>query len=207
MWIDEDYDYTLVEKLKHLYWKTVPYNWRPAQIIYRLKCFLWYRHTVVHPKTLPFYTWCDRCTLLPHTMFQILADFIEQECSPGHIDWESSGHEIEVDGVIKNVRKEMQDLYDWWKKCNQNDADFDIVDYTLREKYESNFKRINEISISGFRKIKNSNYSVFYTEFPNNDEEEHNKLVRENINIRIEDSKLLIKNMQRLCALQPYLWT
>ena len=95
------------------YWNRVPYNWRPGQIWYRFKCWAWYRYTTVKPRYLP-HTWTDRDDVLPHVMFEVLSQFIERECTPECIDWEASGHMITVDGVEKNVRQEMQELYDWW---------------------------------------------------------------------------------------------
>jgi len=41
-------------------------------------------------------------------MFEILSKFIEEECSPGIVDWEGSDHTIDVNGDIVNVRTEMQ---------------------------------------------------------------------------------------------------
>ena len=49
-------------------------------------------------------------------MFEVLSQFIENECSPGPIDWEASAHMVKVHGKEVNVRDEMQELYDWWHK-------------------------------------------------------------------------------------------
>lgn len=99
-------------KIKRLYWKLISYNWRPHEIWYRLKCFCWHRYTTTKPRYLS-HQWCDRCALLPHTVFEILSRFIEEECSPGHIEWYGNyGHKING----KYVRDEMQELYDWWHK-------------------------------------------------------------------------------------------
>ena len=91
----------------------IPYNWRPSQICYRLKC--WFkRYTTIKPRSLG-HTWQDRCELLPHMMFEILSQFIEEECSSGIVEWYGDfGHKITVDGKKKYVRDEMQDIYDWW---------------------------------------------------------------------------------------------
>lgn len=208
MWINDDQDDDWIYKLKKLYWSIVPYDWRPLEIWYRLKCFVWHRYTTVHPKTLPWHTWTDRCVLLPHCIFQILTDFIDKECSPGVIDWDSSGHTILVDGVKKNVRVEMQDLYDWWKKSQNGPAKWsEIYDADLRAEYEANFDEQEKLSRSGFRPEERGFY-CFYTEYDSpEDEYICNKLLKRNIEISKLDHELLIKNMQRVCALQPYLWT
>lgn len=100
--------------IKYAYWNIIPYDWRPGQIWYRLKCFLWHRYTTVKPRYL-HHTWCDRCEIMPHMMFEILAQFIEDECSPGYVQWYGEqGHKITVNGQEKYVLDEMKDLVAWW---------------------------------------------------------------------------------------------
>lgn len=100
--------------IKYAYWKIIQYDWRPGQIWYRLKCFFWHRYTTVKPRYL-HHTWCDRCELLPHMMFEILAQFIKDECSPGYVQWYGEdGHKITVNGEEKFVLDEMKDLVAWW---------------------------------------------------------------------------------------------
>ena len=104
----------LLEKTLDTYYSLVPYHLRPGELVYRFKCWAWHRYSTVKPRHLP-HTWVDRSHLMPHMMFEILSDFIEKECDEDcHVDWEASGHMVEVDGKQVNVRDEMQDLYDWW---------------------------------------------------------------------------------------------
>lgn len=101
--------------IKHKYWNIISYDYRPFQLYYRIKCFLWHRYTTIKPRTLKYHTWCDRCTLLPHIMFEILSQYIEREAE--NIEWYGEyGHKINVDGKEVFVRDEMQFLYDWWHK-------------------------------------------------------------------------------------------
>jgi len=103
-----------IDKIRYAYWKIIPHDWRPGQIWYRLKCFFWKRYTTVKPRYL-HHTWCDRCELMPHMMFEILAQFIDDECSPGHVEWYGEGgHKIIVNGEKKYVLDEMKDLVAWW---------------------------------------------------------------------------------------------
>jgi len=44
---------------------------------YYFTCMVWKRYNRIHVKSLPP-TWVDPCTLLPHAVFTILADHIEQ---------------------------------------------------------------------------------------------------------------------------------
>ena len=103
-------------KIRYKYWEIWPNNLRPSEIFYTLKCFFWHRYSTVRPRWLG-HTWCDRDTLLIFSMFEILTRFVEEECSPGHIDWyHDQGSKIRIEGelVDKYVRDEMDDLLEWW---------------------------------------------------------------------------------------------
>ncbi len=82
-----DEDDSWLECFDSLYCRIVPYNWRCRQIWYKLKGFCWHRYTTVKPRTINFHTWCDRDALLAHTMFEILVQFVEKECSPSNVEW------------------------------------------------------------------------------------------------------------------------
>lgn len=104
------------ERIRRWYWHLVPYDWRPSSIWYQIKCWAWHRYTTVKPRYLG-HTFIDRCGLLPHIMFEVLSDFVENECSPGCVEWYGEyAHKITVDGKEKFVRDELQELYDWWHK-------------------------------------------------------------------------------------------
>jgi hypothetical protein len=105
---------SMIDKIRYAYWKIIPHDWRPGQIWYRLKCWAWHRYTTMKPRYLK-HTWCDRCELLPHMMFEILDQFITDECSPGIVAWYGEeGHKITVNGQEKYVLDEMKDLVAWW---------------------------------------------------------------------------------------------
>lgn len=87
---------------------------RVHDLWYRLKCFLWYRYTTVKPRTLKFHTWTDRDNLLLHCSFEILCRFLEEECSPGIVDWD-------CDEEDKQAMKTMKELYVWWNKYIENE--------------------------------------------------------------------------------------
>lgn len=101
-------------KVKYAYWKIWPHDLRPGVMWYNFKCWAWHRYSTVKSPHLP-HTWCDRLTLLLYTSFEILTQFIDGECSPGHVEWYGEGaHEVEVGGAMKNVMDEMLELYRWW---------------------------------------------------------------------------------------------
>lgn len=102
--------------ITEIYWDWVPYDWRLGQIWYRLTCWAWHRHTTIKPRYLN-HTWHDRTELMPNMMFEILCQFVEKECSPGHIEWYGeNAHKITVGGVEKYVMDEMKELVEWWHK-------------------------------------------------------------------------------------------
>ena len=86
----------------------IPYNYRPHNIWYNIKCFLWHRYSTIKPRYLG-HTWCDVTDLLPHMVFELLSKFIEGEAD--QIEWYGEYPHMVDD---KNVRDIMQDLYDWW---------------------------------------------------------------------------------------------
>lgn len=101
--------------IKKVYYRILPYDYRPGQLWYKTKCFCWHRYSTVRPKGLG-HTWCDRDHLLVETMFQILSDFVEQECVESIVSWydDEWGHKIKVNGVDVFVIDEMLALYNWW---------------------------------------------------------------------------------------------
>ena len=104
----------LVTRIKYKYWEIWPSDLRPMTIWYNFKCWAWHRYSTIRCRELP-HTWCDRRDLLLHASFQILTDFIDKECSPGHVQWYGDGaHHLKVDGVVENVMDEMLELYWWW---------------------------------------------------------------------------------------------
>ena len=53
--------------------------------------------------------WHDKDEVMLHAVFQLLADFMEQESPDKHIDWSHNA-------VHRRAWKEICDLYQWWKK-------------------------------------------------------------------------------------------
>jgi hypothetical protein len=203
------------------------FHWRPSQIWYRLKCFLWHRYTTIKSRYLD-HTWHNRVTVLPYTMFEILSNFIEGECSPGHVDWEGSGHTVEVNGETINVRDEMQELYDWWHTVYNKE--FDEVNEILWKEaekhsptelfipYEPEGEDENlwetepaEMFIPcdpGDELEKKAEWMTYDPQFKNEEDGEiyHRCLIAAN-KLEYMQSKMLMERMHRLVNLTPYLWT
>lgn len=192
----------LIPFIKHTYWKLVPYDWRPFTISYRLKCFFFKRYTTVKPRTLKYHTWCDRCTLLPHMMFEILTQFIEEECSPEIIDWEASDHRVIVNGESVNVRDEMQALYDWWHKEY-------LKEYPKREEeLWAEIKKYEPTFLFEKMEIEDTCFYSYNPNFSSKEDKTHYKSLMGQISsLEREKEKELIKMCHRLVEVIPYLWT
>jgi hypothetical protein len=194
--------YALCNKIKYWYWKNIPYNFRPSEVWYMLKCFLWKRYTVIKPRYLP-YTWCDRVDVLPHMIFEVLSQFIEQECSPGHVDWEGTGHMITVNGKSVNVRDEVQELYDWWH--NVYIKEYEEVNEILWKEAEKHSpvecENLEEDEIFGKFYTLEQHFTT--TE----DKELYHKCLMAINKLENIQRKDLLSRMHRVVNLTPYLWT
>jgi hypothetical protein len=138
-------------------------------------------------------------------MFEVLTQFIEEECSPGNVEWYGEyGHKITIDGKKIYVMDEMLDLYYWW-----NEIDFGgktLYDTELNTKHKEIWDRINEISDPTFDPTDNGCYEL-NSNVAEENEIEYSNLRKEDMANEYKDQKILTKNMCRLCNLQPYLWT
>jgi hypothetical protein len=200
---DEDEWPGLLTAIKYTYWKIWPYDWRPGEVWRRIKGFFWYRYTTTKPRTLKYHTWCDRYVLLPHTMFEILSQFLERECSPGYVEWYGSmPHMVEVNGEQVNVRDEMQAIYDWWHN-----------DYN--KAYPEECDRLWEITSKHHPIYLFSNNdkheSATYSYDPKFETEEDERIYKECIDelnrLEREMEKQQIEMMHRLVNCTPYMWT
>ena len=188
---------TIWEKIQYKYWDIWPYNWRPGEAWYRLKCFLFKRYTTIKPKTLNYHTWVDRRHLLYHFAFEILTQFIEEECSPGHTDWEKTNHTVEVDGRTVNVRDEMQEIYDWWQNYHVY-SDVENLLYEMAMKYESEdaSEQLSDGMWNWKRKFKTPE-----------EEEKHNRLMKGTNTLDDIRNKDIDDMLHRLINIRQNMWT
>ena len=180
----------------------ISYDWRPKQIWYWLKCFCWHRYSTIKPRYLD-HQWCDRRELVPELMFEVLSQFIEQECSPGHVEWYGEyGHKVMVDGVEKYVRDEMQSLYDWWHKIYKQEYPkvCDILwDISSGHKPEDEWKPIEwngETVFEWLQHHKSPDDEAIYDRCL--------ELVRE---VEAAMDQELTKRLHRMVNIIPYMWT
>jgi hypothetical protein len=142
-------------------------------------------------------------------MFEILSQFIEKECCPEHIDWKSSGHIVKVSNKNVNVRDEMQDLYNWWHK---------IYNKSYPKKHEQLWKRIEKCNVK-LKSIpkdkdgqvtseKSAEYFSLDLEYRNPKQKLlYKKLLKEVGQLDQDMHNELLKRMERLVRVSPFLWT
>jgi len=174
----------------------MPYDWRPGQIWYRLKCFCWHRYTTLKPRYLG-HTWHDRCEILPHMMFEILSQFIEKECEPEErIEWYGEyGHKI----GDKYVRDEMQELYDWWHEI------YNKLYPAICERLWKKSKKYNPTVM--WVDIEDD-YQEYAPKWATPKDEKFYKLILDSIgNLEDRMAQELKNNLHRIIEIMPYMWT
>lgn len=184
----EDAD-SFCEFIKYVYYKVLPYDYRPGQMWYKLKCFVWHRYTTVKPRQLD-HTWCDKTELVPHMMFEMLSKFLEKECSPGVVDWKGSNHRIQYGGHSRNVQEVMWHLYHWWHKV------YLLKRYHEHDEWHKHFKE-NTLNDNIFNPIWKSNEDAAYSE------KLFGRLMKKEEAILRE----LNENLKTIVDLIPFLWT
>ncbi len=81
---------------------------------------------------MPGHGWIDRDELMLHCAFQCLVDCVEKENLLSH-EW--------VSDADQHVKKEIQELYDWWKA----NPDTEVINKTNYEKANKQFHRLVDI--------------------------------------------------------------
>jgi len=176
--------------------------WHPANLWYRFKCWAWHRYSTVKPRYLP-HTWCDRSHLLFHAMFEILSDFRDGECNPGHVAWYDSewAHKVTVNGEEKFVRDEIEDIYNWWHNNFQKD-------YPAQEDalYEKLLAHDDAHKLSDF--TKQGDLTIFRPRYDSEEAAAEAKRIREQIHLLEQDyDEQLQEYMHRLVNIRRSLWT
>ncbi len=114
---------------------------------YKIKCWVWYRYTTIKPRYLG-HTYCDSVDLMPHLMFELLSRFIEEEAD--NVVWYHEYATL-IDG--KNIRDEMQELYDWWNIVYIKEYD-EIEDIIFNELDGCDDKIINRCLLTALNKLE-----------------------------------------------------
>jgi hypothetical protein len=174
--------------------------WRPRELWYQFKCFAWHRYSTVRPRRLP-HTWVDRSDLLPHLMFEVLSQFVENECSPGCVEWHcENSHKITRNGEEIFVRDELQAIYDWWNVTYNKE---------YPEKEEALLERMMAFEPdSTFKEMDNPNFVAFDPEWNDPEaKESYESALNEYTALqkRAEDEQM--EFMHRLVAVSQSMWT
>lgn len=164
---------------------------------YKVKGFLWNRYSVVKSRHLG-YTWIDRDRLLLFTMFEILEQFVEKECSPGHVEWYGEyGHKVFVNGREKFVRDEMDDLLKWWNERFIPYDNYELPEQTAEHPEALTWFTEREDGLYEFKPIYESEEDRI------KDEEHYGRITK--LDNQMEKEK--IEYMNRLVRISPSMWT
>ena len=89
--------------------------------------------------------WCDKDIVMLHACFQILTDCIEKEqLFTGHVDWTH-------DELYINAKREMEELYVWWKERVKKDQGDEIDPVWTEKQHDQDTEMlIRLIKIRGF---------------------------------------------------------
>ena len=126
--------------------------------------------------------WIDADAKMFYACFKILREFVEEELPHAYTDWE---HEEET----RRVRKEIQDLYDWWTAGRK--AAHDALD-RLCEAIPGH--PLEFVPVPG---------KTFFTLSTEKSDPRWQAVLDETLRLEEEDSAML----ERLLRLRGYLWT
>ena len=201
--IENDIPENLVTRIKYKYWEIWPYDLRPGVMWYNFKCWVWHRYGTIRCRRLP-HTWSDRRTILLHASFQILTDFIDKECSPGHVEWYGEyAHQIEVGGVMENVMDEMKELYRWWNTVHEKE-------YPERcdELWEAIETCSPKIRCVPYKDMPDYIAGKMMTEYEDDEQRgKHKTLTEELRNLDRYMDKQAEEMLKRLAAVRLWMWT
>jgi hypothetical protein len=155
---------------------------------WKLKGFLWGRHSTVRARYLP-HTWVDRCELLPHLMFEVLSNFMEQE--DPFADSEDSDWRLD----------RCRELYWWWH--NEYIPAWKDSFWSEMAKYEGPkvlWEEITDGAAKGYLTMK----SVYKDDAH---KAEYEAALQRTFKFEKEMKEELERNCKRLIEVMGHLWT
>ena len=166
-----------------------------GQSWYNFKCWAWYRHTTIKPRYLP-HTYMDYSDILPHMIFEILSQFLEKECSPGHVEWYGDySHKVMVGDKEVFVMDEMRYLYNWWHTYyNKEVKEVYAILWAEAEKHMP-IARFNEDDI----------YGPYFSSAE--DKEIFEKCSEAAFRLEVKTERELLDKMRRVCNVYESMWT
>jgi hypothetical protein len=130
--------------------------------------------------------WHDKDEVMLHAVFQLLADFVEQESPDRHIDWSHNA-------VHRRAWKEIRDLYQWWKK--KRPARRSPLDTKKIAQPPLRFEKIAGTKFHRLVTPDKKKYAAYYQAL-----KQHARLEQQRRN---EDQR----NLHRLINIREFLWT
>jgi len=130
--------------------------------------------------------WHDKDEVMLHAVFQLLADFMEQESPDKRIDWNH-------DALHRRAWKEIRDLYKWWTRTRPSRRS-PIDNKTITEPS----LRFETVTGTKFRRVVSPDkkkYAAYFRAL-----KQHTRLERK---WHSEDQR----NLHRLVDIREFLWT
>lgn len=163
-------DKNIMEKFymwRYELWSKLPLSWR--DFYYKVTGFCWHRYTTIKSRHLP-HTWVDKDTILVFTTFEILEKFIEEECSPGIVEWYHDGNIVEYDGKKVYIMDLWKEILRWW---NEEYIPFTDGKHPIEREYLDSIGICRLIEDEPDETYKNG--SVIYNSIFRYESEEHKK--------------------------------
>lgn len=183
----------ILSKIDNLF----PYRFSP----HGLYCKYWKHRKawLIKPRYNCHKGWMDKVDLVPDLIFTALDNFVQEEADA--VDWEASGHTVEVNGEQINVGKEMKDVLVWWHH------NYHIL-YERETERLWNIIEKCEMRIEWKPSADNPHFSHANFLW---DSEEKEKLYKETMSqLNALDAKMakeLNEYLHRVINLIPYMWT
>lgn len=134
---------TIWRKIYHIYLGIVPYDWRPKNMWYSFKCWAFKRYTTVKSRKLN-HGWCDRKALIIHQVFEVLCQFVEEECpkTPQEWQWQKKHNPDFYDAW-----KEAKELREWWLNVYDESYPFNLTEVERAKLVKKSKKSAAQLSI------------------------------------------------------------
>jgi hypothetical protein len=99
------------------WYQRIPFKYHPSELWYSFTCWAWHRYSTITPRYCS-QTFHDRCDLLPHVMFEILSQFVENELNPDYrrMPPDPASETYLMEKRWYDAEQEMLALYHWWHK-------------------------------------------------------------------------------------------
>ena len=141
----------------------------------------------------------DADEILVHAMFQALCNFIEKEKPAEIVNWDS-------DPEHKHAWKEMNELYEWWKKRQNRDKENPILQPNIKSP-DMKFTPTGKKWLNPQTKKEESTSKMDFVHKSKKDQKRWEKACDDSGKWEEKCFKDDTEMMARLIKVRPYMWT